>query len=276
MKVLPTEKNRVLHTMDYSIFSYAEKDKFYNKRLIALVSEMEVKNISKDVPIIVDNEYNILDGVYRFKANQILKQPIYYKVSEGATMLDLMKAGTMTHKPSDYEYVLYHKDKLAYRKIIDYNKILPFPYGDIISVMETNWLEKKRREIYRRFQDGEMVFTKTDDFVLSNIGKFITLFSEKHGYRQLRIDFIKTELAVQNYNIEKVISTFESYPFFAEFISLNDNGHPNFKSFEDFLAESYSLYVEPNDEKQSMETTKTMFMGGALLSRSKVPNVDCS
>lgn len=237
MKPLVTERNRVLSTKDYGLFKY-KIHRLNERKLAILIDEMSIKNISKDTAIIVDSEYNILDGRYRFEANKKLNAPIYYKVAEVANKLDLMKASSLSTKPTNYEYVLMHQDKLAYRKVLEWANILPYSFEDIIRILNQHYLVHQNRHYSNIFRNGEMEYDKEDDFKLNKIKEFIAAFSAK--YPALHLDIMQVEacLDLASYKVEDAISRIDGLVYLKEYLTLKNEGHPLYQDFSNYYDEA--------------------------------------
>lgn len=237
MKPLVTERNRVLSTKDYGLFKY-KIHRLNERKLAILIDEMSIKNISKDTPIIVDAEFNILDGRYRFEANKKLNASVYYKVAEVANKLDLMKASSLSTKPTNYEYVLMHQDKLAYRKVLEWANVLPYSFEDIIRVLGQAYLVHQNRHYSNLFRNGEMEYTKEDDFKLNKFKEFLTAFTGK--YPDLRLDIMQVEacLDLSSYNSEYAIKRIEGLIYLEEFISRKREGNPSYQDFSIYYDEA--------------------------------------
>lgn len=237
MKPLVTERNRVLSTKDYGLFKY-KIHRLNERKLAILIDEMSIKNISKDTAIIVDAEFNILDGRYRFEANKKLNAPIYYKVAEVANKLDLMKASSLSTKPTNYEYVLMHQDKLAYRKVLEWANILPYSFEDIIRILNQSYLVHQNRHYSNIFRNGEMEYTKEDDFKLNKIKEFTGAFTNKYPELLLGIMEVESCLDLVSYNVENAIKRLEGLVYFNEFIARKKEGHPGYQDFNAYYDEA--------------------------------------
>lgn len=237
MKPLVTERNRVLSTKDYGLFKY-KIHRLNERKLAILIDEMSIKNISKDTAIIVDAEFNILDGRYRFEANKKLNAPIYYKVAEVANKLDLMKASSLSTKPTNYEYVLMHQDKLAYRKVLEWANVLPYSFEDIIRILNESYLVHQNRRYSNIFRNGEMEYTKEDDFKLNKFKDFVSEFSKKYPDLHLEITDVESCLDLCSYDVAAAINRIEGLIYFAEFIERKREGHPAYQDFSTYYNEA--------------------------------------
>lgn len=237
MKPLVTERNRVLSTKDYGLFKY-KIHRFSERKLNILIDEMSIKNISKDTPIIVDAEFNILDGRYRYEANKKLNALIYYKVAEVANKLDLMKASSLSTKPSNYEYVLMHQDKLAYRKVLEWANILPYSFEDIICILNSSYLVRQNRTYSNIFRNGEMEYNKEHEFTLNKIKEFVDIFSKKYPDLLLEIIELESCLDLVSYKADDAINRIEGFVYFKEYLALKREGHPRCQDFNIYYDEA--------------------------------------
>lgn len=133
--VLSTEKTRVLKTNDLSIFNMQEDLSISKTHLNKIKNSIVKKNLTPDYPILVDDEYRILDGKYRFLSCYELKLPVFYKVAEVTTFVDavsikhlhrnlpLKEIIQVYHQNSNYgnmiEMFREYKEEISYRNILD-------------------------------------------------------------------------------------------------------------------------------------------------------------
>lgn len=116
-KVKPSEKSRILETKDYSLFNLP--DHKVSKRHLGIIKEsITQKNLSKDYPILVDDDYNIIEGKYRFLALYESGLPINYKVAEVTDIRDAIRIKWI-HKNMPLEDVIK-----VYSSIKSYNDLL--------------------------------------------------------------------------------------------------------------------------------------------------------
>lgn len=115
--VKQSEKSRILQTKDYSIFNFPDF-KVSKKHLNVISESIDEKNLSVDYPILVDDEYNIIEGRYRFLALYNKQLPIHYKVTEVTTLQDAVRIKYI-HKnlPID-DVVKVYADLKPYHDII--------------------------------------------------------------------------------------------------------------------------------------------------------------
>lgn len=130
MKVKVSEKSRILVTKDYSMFSYSDF-RLRQNTVRSLVEDISEKNLNKDMPVIVDEEYNIIDRRHVFVALKQLGLPVHYKVAEVAERLDFLKAKKYDKKATLFDFMVYHKEKFSYRKLLEFRKLSGLSYSEI-------------------------------------------------------------------------------------------------------------------------------------------------
>lgn len=151
-KVLSTEKFRILSTKDYSMFNMPDM-KISSSHLKTIERSILKKNLLIDNPILVDEDYSILDGKYRFLVAYNNKLHIYYKVSEATNLKDVIK--------------LKHIGK-------------SMPYEDVINVYSDNPIYSNLLKLYHLFD--KKVAIKNIAFLASYSTSLNQVKSYKHVF----------------------------------------------------------------------------------------------
>jgi hypothetical protein len=106
--------NRVIYsTTDYDRFILLKENrecdtKRSNKHIEKLKRKITAKDLS--VPIIVNENFQILEGQHRYKAYSQLKLPIAYEIREGFTIYDIITINN-TNMPWDwYDWLNFHRN----------------------------------------------------------------------------------------------------------------------------------------------------------------------
>jgi hypothetical protein len=100
-----TTVNTVLKTNDYSKFKTKKGNRDLNelhlKRLMTSVQELDLLHAN---PILVNEDFEIIDGQHRFNVCNQLKKPIYYTISKGLGLreIQVLNANTKNWKMEDY------------------------------------------------------------------------------------------------------------------------------------------------------------------------------
>lgn len=96
--------NSVLMTEDYSIFSTLDGNRNINvPNLKALKRSIEKEHLQ--IPIIVNEDLQIIDGQHRFNACKELKKPIYYIIVKGYGLSQVHKLNAISRKWSFDDYL---------------------------------------------------------------------------------------------------------------------------------------------------------------------------
>lgn len=160
-----SERSRVLCTKDYSIFKL-NQFKVDPKHLNQMLIEMRQKNLSRDLPIMVDENYNVLDGRYRFHVNRILDEPVYYKIAEVGNAIDFAVAKDLCSRYSSYEYALMHSDSVHYRILMEHASSFPFGFRVFMAVIGVRG--NRYSEKYSTFKRGGFVWTDIENDITAN------------------------------------------------------------------------------------------------------------
>lgn len=263
MKTKISEINRILKTEDYTIFKQDGLLRFSQEKLKVMIGEIALKNLSPDLPIIVDVNYNILDGRYRFEALKTLSLPINYKVAEVATKIDLLKAKEVSFKPTPYDFLLSHQDKLAYRKLLEWSKLLPYGFQEIgASVFGELTAFKKnnvRDPFYNRFMNGEIEWDARHDYFLNQVQLSLAAIKKDIADEHLPLEFFERifPLPIFSYKHELLLDFIKSLPHLDKWIEFSNSANPNSPTLEEFITESVRLYSEndlPNDVTKTYES----------------------
>lgn len=116
----------VLVSNDYEMFkTLASNRKVNNLHLRRLKASMQIKQLV--IPIIVNEQYQIIDGQHRLQACKELELPVYFIITPGADMNDVHLANSVAKvwAVEDYlssycdmgldDYVIYRKFRNKYR-----------------------------------------------------------------------------------------------------------------------------------------------------------------
>lgn len=254
MKIV--EKDRVLKTEDYSLFKVNDDYKFSNKKLESLEIEISVKNLCEDLPILIDENFNILDGKYKFEACKKLKLPIYYKVVKVSNKLDLLKAKEISFKPTIHDYLITHSDKLCYRKILEWKSTLKCPYSQIIQAI-IGFEYKQNHGNHKdtiRFKNGFLEYEPKFDFIFKKLVEFRDKFVLNFGDLNYKIDDAHYFIEHKDYNVDTAISAIKETKCIENFLHLAKEGHPHIKDIFTFMDEIDLLYCNEEYNIDSKET----------------------
>ena len=82
------DKNKIYKTTDYSVFKYLKGNRAVNelhvRRLVEAIKEKDLQ-----VPIIVDEKMNVVEGQHRLEAYKIVGNPILYIMKSDVDLSDV-------------------------------------------------------------------------------------------------------------------------------------------------------------------------------------------
>ena len=91
------DKNKVYKTKEYSLFKYLKGNRAVNelhvRRLVEAIKEKDLQ-----VPIIVDDKMNVVEGQHRLEAYKIVGLPICYIMKDNIGLEDVRKLNSVARK----------------------------------------------------------------------------------------------------------------------------------------------------------------------------------
>lgn len=193
------------NTKNYSKFRFL----FSNRELdYAHVKNLEKSILSKGLinPIIVDNNFNIIDGQHRFIALEKNKLPIHYLINKEATDSSILDVNNVKKGWTALNYINYHLDK---------GNINYFHLNERIESLGSELAVASILEIYTKthsnkyLREGKYDFDKDlGDMLL----KYIRIIGEKFD-RAFEYRFVKSlkmiVLRNSNFDINRLINKVE-------------------------------------------------------------------
>lgn len=89
----------ILRTRNYDMFKLSEENRGVDIRHVqSLVNSIQKKNLLSSYPIIVNSNYEIMDGQHRFKAAEMLEKSIYYRVDDNFEPEHIARINTVNKK----------------------------------------------------------------------------------------------------------------------------------------------------------------------------------
>lgn len=103
----------IYETSDYSKFKFIQGNRPVNNGVV--YESIKEKNLLRDHPIIVNKDYQVIDGQHRLAAAEKLKLPIYYIISQDYERDDLYKCQvSKLWKLQDYCNFYIHKPEYKF------------------------------------------------------------------------------------------------------------------------------------------------------------------
>jgi len=186
------EVNQVLKTNDYSMFKHMNGNRNINKlHLKRLTESMSEKYI--EVPIIVNNNNQIIDGQHRFEAAKELKKDVYYIKVRNLNLDDVHRLNTNSKNWTAEEYMqgyceLGLEDYIKYR---DFKRKYGFGHNETNAILTNR--SRMSGSKNTDFNDG--VFKILDyDLAVKNAEKICMVREYYEGYKRRYFVYAMLEL----------------------------------------------------------------------------------
>jgi hypothetical protein len=155
MKLNSTNKI-VYKTNDHSLFNFPDnfiyRERFYDY----LKESISHKNLLIDCPILVDKNFNIVDGCYRVLVAKSMGIELFYRFTENKR-IDHVNIKDVRDKILADDYLLYYKDNVNYRILASemnkFDKLIP--KREFLILMGVN---SKSKYEFGPFKKGEYIF----------------------------------------------------------------------------------------------------------------------
>ena len=201
--------NDIFVTNDYDVFKYIKGNRQVNEYNKASLQKSMLKK-QEDGPIMINENFEIIDGQHRYEVCKENNLPVYYFISPGKNIEDvkILNNVSRTWKISDYlnMYVENEKEEyLDFQKLVTYYNITEKNLIDIISKVEN----KLTKDVRNEFILGELTFDfdKAKDF-LEKLEAFKG-FKEYHSSKFIAAFLVLSQ--VKTYNHSNMINRLEKY-----------------------------------------------------------------
>ena len=145
--------NQVMKTNDYTIFSQIKGNRFINKSHLNRIKQ-SIKEEYLEVPIIVNEKYEIIDGQHRFEAVKELKKEIYFIKVKGLELDQVRRLNTNTKGWNCENYMnsyceLGYPDYIQYK---DFKKKYGFNHNETMAILSLD--TRMSGAVNVKFKDG--------------------------------------------------------------------------------------------------------------------------
>lgn len=159
----------IQQTQNYNQFKHFPS----NRPVIAnaLVKSIKEKNLLSSRPILVTEDFYIVDGQHRLAAARILNVPIYYTVDKKLTEDDIARLNANQKKWSAQDFLNFHVNRgvLAYVFIDKMIKEFKLPIHFLITCIE------RKKDCYGIFNRGELII-KNEQSMKETIQTFYEIY----------------------------------------------------------------------------------------------------
>ena len=96
--------NKILKTTGYSLFTFIKGNRPINYTHVGnLVASIKEKDLA--MPIIVDQNMNVVDGQHRLKAYEILSKPVTYIIKKDFNLTDIRQVNSVQKHRTPLTYI---------------------------------------------------------------------------------------------------------------------------------------------------------------------------
>lgn len=192
----------IYSTMDYKRFKFIDGNRYVNEKKVEKLIETinDGLDILKYAPIIVDNEYGIIDGQHRYHVCLKLKRSVYYIIAPPKKITEIAKINSATDKWRMGDYLESYVSVMNrdYMELDQFTEIYNLPLGVAIALLGRG-KAADGGHMLERFRNGYFKVNDRD---------------EAHRIANLLMDYKKhTELFKQRQFVKAVndISLHENY-----------------------------------------------------------------
>lgn len=238
--VLNSTNKIVYKSNDYSIFkipdNFIYRERFYDYLKESIIQ----KNLLIDCPILIDTNFNIVDGCYRFLVAKSLGIELFYRFTENKR-IDHVNIKDIKDKVMADDYLIYYKDNLNYRMLSsELDKFSGLiPKRKFLELMGVN---SKSRIKFTTFKNGEYIF---EDKYVKKCKRLAILLNE---YEWTKEPFNAISCIYSPYEDQDFINSdsdvFTSYPKYVEkykYLLSTNKIQPQIQAFHNDL-EYFYLY----------------------------------
>ena len=148
--------SKVYSTTEYNLFKKLRGNRAINelhvRRLVAAITEKDLQ-----IPLIVDQDMNVLDGQHRLDAYKIVGNPIFYIVKDRFVLQDVRNVNSVARKWTLTEYLMsYCKlGKKDYQLLEWFHRTYEFGIAECVAML--NGKGYTNVAILKEFRKGDFV-----------------------------------------------------------------------------------------------------------------------
>ena len=215
-------ENEIKATSDYQQFNLFKGNRQIKEHHVRnLIQSIKENNLLSLRPIIVDTEWNVIDGQHRLEAAKHLETPIYYIQVRNENVMDIISLNQYQKNWKLEDYIQFHAERLQNENYIKIQETLS-KYNIPLNVLFIYInLPIKKRKVRKDFESGHFIWTTPDETIANNYSYWKALhdFMESidHPYKK-HIDttvffsafyyFCNSKLI----NVDNFINKFKSSP----------------------------------------------------------------
>ena len=239
-----TFSGRVYSTYEYAKFKLIDGNrKIDRNNLKRLIESMKIEDAK--IPILVTENYYVIDGQHRLQARKQLMLPVYYIVSSMDASADSIILSTMAQKPLTFISIAELRANTGnenYKKLLEFTRYYKIPITMAITLISK--AAKSRAGGYsggntgHRFKLGEF---KADDIEFAeSLGDYLQLL-----YKETNSNIIKSKYFVNSLLVVLAMKDFNKEHFASQITKhkhLMENKATS-KQYQNMIHEIYNYRV---------------------------------
>lgn len=172
---------KVEQTTEYDRFKTVSGNRNIQfNHLKRLVMSIQEKNLLHAVPLIVNENFEIIDGQHRLAAARQLKVPVYYIQIEGLGISDIQRLNTYMRNwiSDDYLDSYVRAKNPEYIKLKDFRKKFNLKHSAAMEILispNVSGFINKKRDVEKEFRLGNFKFTQNTEALENIMNKFVEI-----------------------------------------------------------------------------------------------------
>lgn len=184
----------IQETKDYEVFQHFDWNRqIHEGNIKKLMQSISQHNMLKSKPILIDEEFRVLDGKHRLESARRLQVPIWYQVHEKMEENDIIRLNNAVKSWSIPDYLNFYSKKnypnyMELEKFINNNKL------DVNIALHLLNADRSTG-FYKEFKDGLYQFPDPEKYILA---------VNKKSMIDDTIEFIKKKTSGNKIYLERV------------------------------------------------------------------------
>ncbi len=181
----------VEETIDYEVFKKHKSNRPTNEKLVKkLMTSIEKKNLLKSKPVVVDKEFQVIDGQHRLEAARRLNMPISYVDDEDVDIKDMVTFNTNLQPwgLSDYLNYYVNNENIEYALLQDFIEKHNLKLNIAIQLLHGT----RNPNFFKEFKEGRYKYPEAVEETEAMVKK--TQIQEVINYIKLKTSGPKTYL----------------------------------------------------------------------------------
>ena len=173
---------KLLSTKNYDLFKKHEANRSIDQcNLQKIINSIRAKNLLKFRPILVDENFKVLDGQHRLEAAKVLDVEIWYQINESSTDEEIILLNAHQKNWTIEDYLNFHVSKghPEYIKILEYCKKNNMKFKHFQTILYT--FNAGNSDNSKKFKSGRFTFPE---------GEYLDRFDKTRSNLQIVLDFL--------------------------------------------------------------------------------------